>query len=97
MDAPGMFPLSQMYNIPYVRFHSATEYSVSMYVAKSVREVIYKRTARVRGGWKPTGLENPCKRGSWRSVALREKKKGQTENEYLYEFLCRRYDKMYRT
>lgn len=25
MDAPGMFPLSQMYNIPYVRFHSATE------------------------------------------------------------------------
>jgi hypothetical protein len=97
MDAPGMFPLSQMYNIPYVRFHSATEYSVSAYVAKPVREVIYKRTTRVRSGWKPTGLENPCQRGNWRNVALREKTKGQTENEYLYEFLCRKYDKMHRS
>jgi hypothetical protein len=58
MDAPRVFPLSQTYNIPYIRFHSATECSVSTYVTKSVQEVIYKRTARVRGGWKPT--ENPC-------------------------------------
>jgi len=62
MDAPRIFPLSQIYNIPYIRFHSAIEYSVSTYVAKSIREVIYKRTARVRGEWKPTGLENPYRR-----------------------------------
>jgi len=41
--------------------------------------------------------------GSRESVLTRElekrrlagEKKGQTENEYLYEFLCTRYDKMY--
>jgi hypothetical protein len=96
MDAPGMFYLSRLHGIPFVRFHSPLGKSLSCYISKEVKDVIAKRTSRTRlCGWTPTGLESPCPRGDWRVQALRRRKKGELENECLLRFLIERYNSRY--
>jgi hypothetical protein len=77
MDALGMFYLSRLHSIPFVRFHSLTGKGLSSYISKGVRDVITKRPFRVHQlGWTLTGLESLCSRGDGRVQALRRKRKG---------------------
>lgn len=95
IDAPGMFYLGQLYNIPFVRFHGVPGKSLNCYVSKAVREVITARTGRVRRhAWAPTGLEDPC-RADWRVQALRRKRRLESKDECFLRFLVQKYDSMY--
>lgn len=97
MDAPGMFYLSRLHGIPFVRFHCPISKALSCYISKPIREVILTRTRRVNlYGWMPTGLENPCPRGDWQVQALRKRRRGELENDCLLRFLIQKYEFKYK-
>lgn len=96
MDAPGMFYLSQLHGVPFVRFHPVPGKSISCFVSKKVRDVISSRTRRPwKPSWSPTGLENPS-RTDWRQQALRKRRKNESANECYRRFLVQKYDSLYK-